>query len=59
MREQEIQYLEEHIPALAQSAIVQAYWQSLAAGYSVLESEDGIIYKRFPDGSSKMVKTIS
>jgi hypothetical protein len=28
MREQEIQYLEEHIPALAQSAITQAYWQS-------------------------------
>jgi hypothetical protein len=58
MREQEIQYLEEHIPALAQSAVTQAYWQSLAAGYSVLESEDGIIYERFPDGSSKMVKTI-
>jgi hypothetical protein len=58
MQEREMQYLEEHIPALAQSAVTQAYWQSLAAGYSVLESEDGIIYERFPDGSSKMVKTI-
>jgi hypothetical protein len=59
MQEREIQYLEEHIPALAQSAVTQAYWQSLAAGYSVLESENGIIYERFPDGSSKMIKTIS
>jgi hypothetical protein len=36
MQEREIQYLEEHIPALAQSAVTQAYWQSLAAGNSVL-----------------------
>jgi hypothetical protein len=58
MQEQEIQYLEEHIPELAESAVTQAYWQSLAAGNSVLESENGIIYERFSDGSSKMVKTI-
>ena len=58
MQEQEIQYLEEHIPELAESAVNQAYWQSLAAGNSVLESENGIIYERFPDGSSKMVKEI-
>ena len=58
MQEQEIQYLEEHIPELAESAVTQAYWQSLAAGNSVLESENGIIYERFPDGSSKMVKEI-
>ncbi len=58
MQEREIQYLEEHIPELAESAVTQAYWQSLAAGNSVLESENGIIYERFPDGSSKIVKTI-
>ena len=58
MQEREIQYLEEHIPELAESAVSQAYWQSLAAGNSVLESENGIIYERFPDGSSKMVKEI-
>ncbi|MCY7335549.1 MAG: hypothetical protein LH613_04945 [Chamaesiphon sp.] len=52
MQEREIQYLEEHIPELAESAVTQAYWQSLAAGNSVLESENGIIYERFPDGSS-------
>jgi hypothetical protein len=58
MQEREIQYLEKHIPELAESAVTQAYWQSLAAGNSVLESENGIIYERFPDGSSKMVKKI-
>jgi hypothetical protein len=60
MSEQEriMQYLEEHIPELAESAVTQAYWQSLAAGNSVLESENGAIYERFPDGSSKMVKQI-
>jgi hypothetical protein len=58
MQEREIQYLEEHIPELAESAVTQAYWQSLAAGNSVLESDNGIIYERFPDGSSKMVKEI-
>jgi hypothetical protein len=58
MQEREIQYLEEHIPELAESAVTQAYWQSLAAGNSILESENGIIYERFPDGSSKIVKKI-
>ena len=58
MQDRVIDYLEEHIPELAESAVTQAYWQSLAAGNSVLESENGIIYERFPDGSSKMVKTI-
>ena len=59
MQEREIQYLEEHIPELAESAVTQAYWQSLAAGNSVLESENGMIYERFPDGSSQIVKEIS
>ena len=33
MQEREIKYLEEHIPELAESAVTQAYWQSLAAGH--------------------------
>jgi hypothetical protein len=52
-------FLEEHIPELADSAIKQAYWQTLATGSSVLESDDGIIYEVFPDGSRKTVKTIA
>jgi hypothetical protein len=30
--EKGMQFLEEHIPDLAQSAVTQAYWQALAAG---------------------------
>jgi hypothetical protein len=47
MQDRVIDYLEEHIPELAESAVTQAYWQSLAAGNSVLESENRIIYNGF------------
>ncbi len=57
-QEKTIQHLEEHIPELAESAVVQAYWQALASGNSVLESENGVIYEIFPDGSRKIIKTI-
>jgi len=53
-----IDYLEEHIPELAESAMKHAYWQALASGSSVLEHENGVIYEVFPDGSRKLVKTI-
>jgi len=55
--EQSMQFLEEHIPELAESAVTQAYWQTLASGSSVLESENGVIYEVFPDGTRKVVKT--
>jgi hypothetical protein len=48
--------LEEHIPELAQSAVTQAYWQALASGSSVLQSEHGAIYEVFPDGTPKLIK---
>lgn len=57
-QEQTLRYLEEHIPELAESAVTQAYWQALAAGNSVLESDNGVIYEVFPDGSRKAIKTI-
>lgn len=56
--EEALQYLEQHIPELAQSAVTQAYWASLAAGNSVMESVDGVIYEVFPDGSRREVKHI-
>ena len=58
IQEEAIRYLEAHIPELAESAVTQAYWQALAAGSSVLESENGAIYEVFPDGTRKLVKTI-
>lgn len=55
--EKTMRFLEEHIPELAQSAVTQAYWQALASGSSVLESDNGAIYEVFPDGTRKLVKT--
>lgn len=57
--EKSMQFLEEHIPELAQSAVVQAYWQTLASGSSVLQSDNGIIYEVFPDGTRTIVKKIT
>ena len=37
--EKAIDYLEEHIPEMAEAAVKQAYWQVLASGASVFISE--------------------
>lgn len=59
LSEKSMQFLEDHIPELAQSAATQAYWQSLASGNSVLQSEKGVIYEVFPDGTRIIVKKIT
>lgn len=58
IQEEAIEYLEAHIPELAESAVTQAYWQALAAGSSVLESQNGVIYEIFPDDTRNILKTI-
>ena len=58
IKEEAMQFLEAHIPELAESAVKQAYWQALAAGSSVLESDNGAIYEVFPDNTRKLVKMI-
>lgn len=55
--EKAMQFLEAHIPELAQAAVTQAYWQALASGSSVLQSENGAIFEVFPDGTRKLIKT--
>lgn len=57
--EKEIEYLEQHIPEMAEAAVKQAYWQSLASGSSVLVSENGVINEIFSDGTVKFVKKIA
>ncbi len=57
--EQSMQFLEDHIPDLADAAFTQAYWQALAMGSSVLKVEQGKIIEVFPDGSRKLIKQIS
>ncbi len=50
LNEEEISYLEKHIPELANLAFKQAYWAALASGSSVLISENGDLVEVFPDG---------
>ncbi len=40
-----LDYLEEHIPELAEVAFKQAYWAALASGSSVLMSENAILLR--------------
>jgi hypothetical protein len=49
-------YTEEQIPDLAKSATRSAFQRSLAAGNSVLISENGEIRRVFPDGTYEVVK---
>lgn len=55
--EKAIEYLEAHIPELAEAAVKQAYWQTLAAGNSVLISDNGVLTEVFPDGTRKIIET--
>ena len=56
MNEKTIEYLEEHIPELAEAATKQAYWQALASGSSVLISDNGVIKEMFPDGTFQIIE---
>ena len=52
-------FQEQQIPELSASAVTLAYWNTLAAGQSVLESEDGTIREVFPDGTRREIKRIA
>ncbi len=56
--ENDILTLENQFPAISGSAFAAARKQVLASGQSVLQSEAGVIYEVFPDGSRKRVKDI-
>ena len=58
LSEKELDYLEEHIPELAEAAFKQAYWAALASGSSVLMSENGNLVEVFPDGTRKIIKPL-
>ena len=58
-QDQALDFLETQIPALAKSAVTAAYWNALASGQSVLETDDGAIYEVFPDGTRRLVKKIA
>jgi hypothetical protein len=56
--EKTIDYLEEHIPEMADAATQQAYWQALASGSSVLIADNGEIIEVSPDGEKQTVMKI-
>ncbi len=58
LTDKEIDYLEAHIPELAQAAVTQAYWNTLASGNSVLIAEHGALVEVFPDGMRKFIKKL-
>ncbi|MFV0339258.1 MAG: hypothetical protein ACK5MA_01310 [Parachlamydiaceae bacterium] len=59
LSEKELDYLEKHIPELAEVAFKEAYWKALASGSSVLISENGKLIEVFPDGKRKFRKKLS
>ena len=58
LTDQELDFLEQQIPILAETAMKQAYWQTLTSGDKVLIAENGFLVEVSPDGSRKVVKEI-
>jgi hypothetical protein len=56
--EEQIEELERQFPETAGVAFAESYRRTLAAGFSVLVSDDGFIFEVFPDGTRKMIKQI-
>jgi len=56
--EKNIRDLENQFPATSCEAFAAARRQALAAGQSVLQSDQGVIYEIFPDGTRKPLKNI-
>ncbi len=58
MSDQDIKQLEEQFPSVSASAFAEARERVLRSGQSILQSENGIIYRVFPDGRREEVKKI-
>lgn len=58
MDEKTMQFLEEHIPEIAKTALIQAYWKALASGHKVLLAENGHLVEVSPDGTKIRLKSI-
>ncbi len=55
----EIDFLENYIPELANSAVKKAYLDTLSSGNSVLETIENKLYEIFPDGRRVFIKNVS
>jgi hypothetical protein len=58
MSDAEIEKLESQFPAVSGDAFAEARQRVLDSGQSVLQSENGFIYRVFPDGRNELVKQI-
>ena len=58
MSDQDIQKLESEFPAVSGSAFAAARERVLQSRQSVLQSENGVIYRVSPDGRREEVKKI-
>ena len=58
LSEQELDYLEQQIPLLAETATKQAYWQTLASGDKVIIAENGQLIEVSPNSSKRVLKEI-
>lgn len=56
--ERNIRELEMRFPLMSGIAFAAAREKTLASGQSVLQSDQGVIYEVFPDGTRKRVKEI-
>ena len=58
LTEKELDFLEQQIPILAETALQQAYWQALTLGDKVMIAEKGFLVEVSPDGSRRVMKEI-
>jgi hypothetical protein len=57
-QENDIQKLENQFPPISGAVFAAARAEVLASGQSVLQSDQGVIYEIFPDGTRRRVKEI-
>lgn len=57
--QEEMDFLENYIPELANSAVKKAYLDTLSSGNSVLETIENKLYEVFPDGHKVFIKNVS
>ena len=58
LSEEAMRFQEEHIPELAEGAIMQAYCKALTTGNTIVEAVNGQLMEFHPNGSSKALKAL-
>jgi hypothetical protein len=57
--ERQLDFIESHIPELAEVAFKQAFWQTLADGVSVMIAENDHLVEVLPDGTKKIIRELA